>query len=172
MVSLKSHPLVELALQAIREYLETQTWVRPSTELLEAFPAPAGVFVCLKKNGHLRGCVGTYRAERLTVAEEVIHNAVASAIRDPRFNPLHLRELDVIECSVDVLSPPEPATRENLDPSSFGVIVVQGSRRGLLLPDVEGIQSVEQQIRIAKEKAGITIDEDCRIYRFQVQRYR
>jgi AmmeMemoRadiSam system protein A len=172
MVSLKSHPLVELALQAIREYLENRTLIRPAMELLEAFPTPAGVFVSLKKHGQLRGCVGTYRAERSTVAEEVVHNAVASAVRDPRFSPLHLRELDVIECSVDVLSPPEPATREALDPGRFGVIVVRGTRRGLLLPDVEGIRTVEQQIRIAKEKAGISIDEDFEIYRFQVQRYR
>jgi len=172
MVSLKSHPLVELALQAIREYLENRTLIRPATELLEAYSAPAGVFVSLKKDGQLRGCVGTYRPERETVAEEVVHNAIASAVRDPRFSPLHLRELEAIECSVDVLSPPEPTAPGKLDPYRYGVIVVQGTRRGLLLPDVEGIRSVEAQIRIAKEKAGISVDEACQLFRFQVQRYR
>jgi len=172
MVSLKSHPLVDLALQAIREFLESRRLIQPAAELLEAFSSPAGVFVCLKKEGQLRGCVGTYRAERPTLAEEVIHSAVASATRDPRFIPLRLSELGAIECSVDVLSSPEPTTREGLDPVRFGVLVVQGSRRGLLLPDVEGVQSVEQQIRIAKEKAEIPVDGDCELFRFQVQRYR
>ncbi len=172
MVSPNFHPLVELAKQAIREYLDARTVIRATAALQKAFPQPAGVFVSLKKNGQLRGCVGTHQPTQLTVADEVIHNAIASATRDPRFSPLTLTELDKIECSVDVLTKPVPAMHGDLDPQRFGVLVVQGSKRGLLLPDLEGIQTVEQQIRMAKEKAGIFADAECALYRFNVQRYR
>lgn len=172
MVSPKFHPLVELAKQAIREYLDVRTVIQATVALQKTFPQPAGVFVSLKKNGQLRGCVGTYQPTQPTVVDEVIHNAIASATRDPRFIPLILTELNKIECSVDVLTKPVPATRGDLDPQRFGVLIVQGSKRGLLLPDLEGIQTAEQQIRMAKEKAGIFADADCAIYRFNVQRYR
>jgi AmmeMemoRadiSam system protein A len=172
MISSKSHPLVELAKQAIREYLDVRTVIQATVTLREAFPRPSGVFVSLKKNGQLRGCVGTYQPTQPTVADEVIHNAIASATRDPRFNPLTFTELNKIEYSVDVLTRPVPATHRDLDPQQFGVLVVQGSKRGLLLPDLDGIRTVEQQILMAKEKAGIFDDADCALFRFNVQRYR
>lgn len=172
MISSKIHPLVELAIQAIHEYLDAHTVIQVTAALQNAFPQPAGVFVSLKKNGQLRGCVGTFQPTQPTVADEVIHNAIASATRDPRFSPLTFAELEKIDCSVDVLTKPVPATRGDLDPQRFGVLVVQGSKQGLLLPDLEGIQTAEQQIRIAKEKAGIFADPDCVLFRFNVQRYR
>ncbi|HEY5594118.1 MAG TPA: AmmeMemoRadiSam system protein A [Nitrospiria bacterium] len=172
MVSPKSHPLVELAKQAICEYLDARTVIQAAAALQEAFPQPAGVFVSLKKNGQLRGCVGTYQPTQPTVADEVIHNAIASATRDPRFSPLTVMELNQIECSVDVLTRPVPTTRRDLNPQRFGILVVQGSKRGLLLPDLDGIRTAEQQIQMAKEKAGIFADADCALYRFNVQRYR
>jgi AmmeMemoRadiSam system protein A len=172
MVSPNSHPLVELAKQAIREYLDTGTVIPAAAVLQGAFPQPSGVFVSLKKNGQLRGCVGTYQPTQPTVADEVIANAIASATRDPRFRPLRLMELNQIECSVDVLTRPVPAAYGDLDPQRFGVLVVQGSKRGLLLPALEGIQTAEQQIRTAKEKAGIMTDSEYVLYRFDVQRYR
>lgn len=172
MISPKSHPLVELALQAIREYLDTRAVIHPTAVLQGAFHQRAGVFVCLKKNGQLRGCVGTYQPVQPTVAEEVVHNAIASATRDPRFSPIILPELNGIECSIDVLSSPVPATRGDLDPDRLGLLVVQGSKRGLLLPDLDGVRTAEQQIRMAKDKAGILTDDALMLYRFDVQRYR
>jgi len=172
MVSPNSHPLVELAKQAIHEYLDTARVILSPPALREAFPLPSGVFVSLKKSGQLRGCVGTYRPTQATVADEVIYNAIASATRDPRFKPLTLAELNQIECSVDILASPVPATHNDLDPQRFGVLVVQGSKRGLLLPALEGISTIEEQIRTAKEKAGILTDSDCFLYRFDVKRYR
>lgn len=172
MISPAPHPLVELAVRAIREYLDTRSVIHPPAALAEAFSQTAGVFVCLKKDGQLRGCVGTYQAVQPTLAEEVVHNAIASATRDPRFSPITLPDLTGIECSIDVLSSPVPVTRQDLDPEIFGVLVVQGSKRGLLLPGLAGIQTVEQQIRMAKEKAGILTDDEMRLYRFIVERYR
>jgi hypothetical protein len=172
MVSPNSHPLVELAKQAIREYLGTGTVIPAAAALRAVFPQPSGVFICLKINGQLRGCVGTYQPTQPTVADEVITNAIASATRDPRFRSLRLMELDRIECSVDVLTRPVPAVHGDLDPQRFGVLVVQGSKRGLLLPALEGIHTADQQIRTAKEKAGITTDSEYSLYRFDVQRYR
>lgn len=141
-------------------------------ELTDAFSRPAGVFVCLKKNGQLRGCVGTYQAVRPTVGEEVVHNAIASATRDPRFPRVTLDEMREIDCSVDVLTTPIPTDADDLDPRRFGIMVVQGTRRGLLLPDLIGIQTPEQQIREAKLKAGILTEESVELYRFTVERYR
>jgi len=172
MHSPKFHPLVELAKRAIREYLDNRTVIQSTVVLQKDFPQPSGVFVSLKKNGQLRGCVGTYQPAQPTVADEVIHNAIASATRDPRFNPLTLPELEKIECSVDVLTMPVPVKHRDWDPQRFGVLVVHGSKRGLLLPDLEGIQTAEQQIRMAKEKAGIVADAECVLYQFNVQRYR
>jgi AMMECR1 domain-containing protein len=106
------------------------------------------------------------------VAEEVVQNAIASATRDPRFSPVILPELKEIDCSVDVLSIPVPTAAQDLDPRRLGILVVQGPRRGLLLPDLDGIQTAEQQIREAKQKAGIMTDEAVELYSFTVQRFR
>jgi len=172
MLSPESHPLVELAHEAISVYLSTRVMMPVPPSLMKMFGRPAGVFVCLKKNGQLRGCVGTYQPARPTVAEEVIHNAIASATRDPRFSTVALAELKEIDCSVDVLTIPVPTAACDLDPHRLGVLVVQGSKRGLLLPDLDGIQTTEQQIREAKQKAGIFTDEAVELYCFTVQRYR
>jgi len=172
MLSTESHPLVELAREAISVYLRNQVVMPIPASLMDVFGRPAGVFVCLKKNGRLRGCVGTYQPARTTVAEEVIHNAIASATRDPRFSRVTLEELKAIDCSVDVLTIPVPTAAHELDPHRFGILVVQGSKRGLLLPDLDGIQTAEQQIWEAKRKAGIPSDEAVELYCFTVQRYR
>jgi AmmeMemoRadiSam system protein A len=172
MLSPESHPLVELAHEAISVYLRTQVVMSVPSSMMKLYDRPAGVFVCLKKDGRLRGCVGTYQPARPTVAEEVIHNAIASATRDPRFTTVALAELKEIDCSVDVLTMPVPTAVSDLDPHRFGVLVVQGSKRGLLLPDLDGIQTAEQQIREAKQKAGISTDEAVELFCFTVQRYR
>jgi AmmeMemoRadiSam system protein A len=133
----------------------------------------AGVFVSIhKKNGELRGCIGTFQPTTANVAEEIIQNAVSAATNDPRFDEIREDELDDLEISVDVLSPPEPVdSLKELDPKRYGVIVQSGWRRGLLLPDLEGVDSVQQQVEIAMRKAGIRPGEPITLYRFEVKRY-
>jgi MEMO1 family protein len=133
---------------------------------------PSGVFVSIKKWGDLRGCIGTIEATQTNVGMEIIHNAVAACSRDPRFLPISEAELAHLTYSVDVLTEPEPIDGPHeLDPRLYGVIVECGGRRGLLLPDLEGVDSVEEQVRIARSKAGIGDEEPVRLYRFEVQRY-
>jgi len=134
----------------------------------------AGVFVSLKKHGELRGCIGTFAPTTDNIATEIIRNALAAANEDPRFVPVMPEELPEIEYSVDVLSDPVRVySLDELDPKKFGVIVAKGSRRGLLLPDLEGVDTVDYQLSIAKRKAAIDpYDEDVDIYRFTVERYK
>jgi hypothetical protein len=131
-----------------------------------------GVFVSLKKGGRLRGCIGTFLPQRETLAEEIIHNAVSAATADPRFPPVKLSELPEITISVDLLSPLELVRDKRLlDPRRYGVLVESGWKRGLLLPDLEGVDTVEEQLRIAMGKAGIAPHETVTVYRFEVERF-
>lgn len=168
------HPLVRLAKQAVEEYIRTGRVIKTPEELSAEMAARAGVFVCLKKGGILRGCIGTIEPMTGCAAEETIRNAISSAVKDPRFPPVSQEELDELEYSVDVLCPPEPVKDiSELDPKRYGVIVTKGNRRGLLLPDLEGVDTVEQQLAIAMMKAGISPSEpDVRIERFEVRRYK
>lgn len=167
------HRIAELARQAIEEYVGKGRTISPPVDLSPELAAQAGVFVCIKKQGNLRGCIGTFEPCADTVAEEVIRNALAAATRDPRFQAVEEDELSEIEYTVDVLSPPEKITGiHELDPKKYGIIVVQGGRRGLLLPDLEGVDTSEEQLRITKMKAGIWTDENLEIFRFTVTRYR
>jgi AmmeMemoRadiSam system protein A len=122
----------------------------------------------------LRGCIGTIEPARNSLAEEIAANAVSAAISDPRFDPVRENELANLVYSVDVLLPPEPATIEDLDPKLFGVIVEDESesRRGLLLPDIPGVETAEQQVEIATRKAGIPHGTPVKLSRFKVERYR
>jgi len=134
--------------------------------------ACAGAFVCLKIHGGLRGCIGTIEPTCKSLAEEIIQNTISAAANDPRFLPVEPEELKDIDVSVDVLFPPEPVeSRECLDPKRYGVIVENGSRRGLLLPDLDGVDTVEQQIDIARQKAFISRSEPIKLYRFEVKRH-
>ncbi|MCL6635357.1 MAG: AmmeMemoRadiSam system protein A, partial [Peptococcaceae bacterium] len=137
------------------------------------FQKEAGVFVSIKKHGELRGCIGTVEPTRDSIAREVIMNAISAGTRDPRFFPVQEGELDDLEYSVDVLLPPEPAGGfEDLDPEKYGVIVRSGRRQGLLLPDLEGIDTPEEQVAVARQKAGIGPGEPVELMRFEVVRYR
>lgn len=129
------------------------------------------MFVSIKKSGQLRGCIGTFFPATETIAHEIIANAIKSASLDPRFPPIDKSELADLMISVDVLSEPEPCNESQLDPSCYGVIVENGWRRGLLLPDLEGVGSVEDQVAIARSKAGIHPDEPIRLSRFTVERH-
>jgi len=133
----------------------------------------AGVFVSLKKNGDLRGCIGTFRPTQPTIAAEIIQNAVSAGIDDPRFNPVSIHELADLTITVDILSLPEQVeSLEELDPKKYGVIVCCGRRSGLLLPDLEGVNSIGEQVAIARQKAGIGPGEEIELYRFSVTRYK
>ncbi len=133
----------------------------------------AGVFVSIHKHGELRGCIGTFEPTKDNVAEEIIGNAISSATRDPRFPPMAASELSDLEYSVDVLTPPEPIeNKDQLDPKKYGVIVEAGFTRGLLLPDLEGVDAVDHQIDICRQKAGIAPGEPVKLYRFEVKRYK
>lgn len=167
------HPLVKLAKNAIFEYVKNGRIISAPDDQTEEMRGKAGVFVSLKKKGSLRGCIGTLSPLMNNIAEEVIQNAVSAATRDPRFQPVGLSELEEIDYSVDVLSEPEKiAGPEGLDPRRYGVIVKSGMRKGLLLPDIEGVDTVEEQIDIARSKAGIYAHEPVDLYRFEVKRYK
>jgi len=166
------HPLVQLAMQAVESYVKTRAVIEPG-ELSPEMKERAGVFVSLKKHGQLRGCIGTFEPTQASVAGEIIHNAISSATDDPRFSPVSPSELGSLDYSVDVLTHPEEVEdRSQLDVKKYGVIVAAGLRRGLLLPDLEGVDSVDMQISICRRKAGILPAEAVKLYRFEVRRYR
>ena len=166
------HPLVDLAKKAVEEYIRNRTTLSLPEVLSPEMKEKAGVFVCLKMHGQLKGCIGTFMPCYGTVAEEIIRNAIAAATQDPRFFPVGKDDLPFLEYSVDLLSPPEKVREvTDLDPKKYGVIVVRGGMKGLLLPDLEGVDTAEEQIRIAKMKAGIGRVEDVELYRFEVRRF-
>lgn len=167
----EEHPYAKLARRTIQEFVGSGKKPLPPRDMRSA--GPAGVFVSLKKDGRLRGCIGTINPVHEDLAEEIIENAVSAATRDPRFSPVSADELDDLDISVDVLTPPEPvADRSELDPARFGIIVKSRGLSGVLLPDLDGVDSVEEQIEIARQKAGIDSEEKFDIYRFEVKRYR
>ena len=132
----------------------------------------AGAFVSLHAHGQLRGCIGTTGPTTENVAWEIVQNAISACSRDPRFPPVTVSELDSLEYSVDVLGQPEPIpSPAELDVKKYGVIVSCGGRRGLLLPDLEGVDTVEQQIDIARQKGGISSREKYTLERFEVVRH-
>ncbi len=135
---------------------------------------PSACFVCIKTLGlELRGCIGTFEPEKSTLAREIVANAIKAATRDPRFRPLSQSELPGLRYSVDVLGVLEPTRFEELDPAVYGLMVVaqSGSRRGLLLPNIESVKTADAQVRIAATKAGIRPDEPLRLYRFRTRRF-
>src|SRR4030042_915460 len=166
------HPVVKLAKEAVESYARKGKMPKPR-ELSPEMRERAGVFVSLHKHGQLRGCIGTFQPTKDDVAEEIIANAISSSTMDPRFPPLPASELEDLEYSVDILATPEPVTDlSQLDPEEYGVIVESGWKRGLLLPDLEGVDSVEEQIAICRLKAGISAGEPVNLYRFQVRRFK
>jgi len=166
------HPVVELAKETVESYIREGKTPQPRG-LTPEMREMAGVFVSLHKHGQLRGCIGTFEPKQKNVAEEIIANAISSSARDPRFPPVTASELDDLEYSVDILTKPEPVTDINqLDHKKYGVIVESGGKKGLLLPDLEGVDSVEEQIAICRLKAGMSASEPVKLYRFQVRRFK
>ncbi|UCE78509.1 MAG: AmmeMemoRadiSam system protein A [Nitrospiraceae bacterium] len=164
--------LLALAKESVETFVASKRTISPPGSLPPELSEKAGVFVCLKKNGKLRGCIGTFMPVTENIAQETIRNALAAATQDPRFPPVTKDELPELEYSVDILSAPEKVTDVNqLDPERYGVIVVSGEKKGLLLPDLDGVNTVEEQLRIARMKAGIMATEKIEIFRFGVQRH-
>jgi len=165
-------PLVKLAHEAIDAYVKEGRIMQSPAMLTPEMKEQAGVFVSIHKGGELRGCIGTFEPSRPSVAEEIIVNGISAATRDPRFEPVQEEELKDLDISVDVLTAPEPIeSKEQLKPKKYGAIVQRGARRGLLLPDLEGVDTAEQQIDICRLKADIMPGEKVRLYRFEVKRY-
>ena len=166
-------PFVRLARVSLESYVR-QRQVIPVPEGLpaELTQRRAGAFVSIHKHGQLRGCIGTIAPTRESLAEEIIHNAISASTRDPRFYPVTPEELDDLEINVDVLGEPEEIQSESeLDVKRYGVIVTSGLRRGLLLPDLEGVDTAAQQVAIARQKAGIGAREPVKLQRFEVVRH-
>ena len=160
-----------------RQSVESYVLRREIMDVPEGLPEElarrrAGAFVSIHKQGRLRGCIGTIAPTRANLAEEIIRNAVSAAADDPRFDPIRPDELKWLEISVDVLGEPEDIRSEDeLDVKRYGVIVTRGRRRGLLLPDLDGVDTVERQVAIARQKAGIGPKEEVSLQRFTVVRH-
>jgi len=166
--------LVRIARQTLETYYATgELQIPEDKDIPPQFAGKAGAFVSLKKHGNLRGCIGTITGQYKNVVVEVVHNAISAATHDPRFYPVVREELADLNYSVDVLGPPEiVSSLEELDPKNYGVIVRSGRRSGLLLPDLEGVDTVEEQVSIARQKAGIGPNEPVQLERFKVERYK
>lgn len=162
-----------LARRNIENYFKTgKSLTMRDIEDRELLSDKKGVFVSLKLAGELRGCIGTIEAVTGSVGEEILNNSLSAAFDDPRFSPLREEELYQVDISVDLLYPAEKCSFKDLDPQSYGVIVSSGRKRGLLLPMIEGIDSKNEQVSIALQKAGITKDEPFEIERFKVERFK
>ena len=164
---------VRLARQSLESYVISKSLIDIPDHLPEEMlHKQAGTFVSIKMHGRLRGCIGTISPTRSSIAEEIIHNAISAGAHDPRFSAITKDELPDLVYSVDVLGPTEPITsKSELDVKRYGVIVSKGNRRGLLLPNLDGVDTVDEQISIARQKAGIDEDEDVELERFEVIRH-
>jgi len=165
-------PPVQLARQVVESYVTTGRLPSQLPALPSHLPQRAGAFVSIYKHGQLRGCIGTTEATCHSLSQEIAQNAISAAAADPRFEPIGQEELPHLIYSVDVLGEAERvASLKELDPKVYGVIVERGRKRGLLLPDLPGIDTVEAQVTAAKRKAGISPHEDVILYRFRVTRF-
>ncbi|MBL4934656.1 AmmeMemoRadiSam system protein A [Clostridium sp. YIM B02515] len=170
----QTDPYVRLARESLTTYLTKGIELKTIPDYIpeEMKNIRRGVFVSLKKYGELRGCIGTILPTTNSVAEEIIRNAIEAGVNDPRFSEVEEDELLDIDFSVDVLTEPEPAKKEELNPKEYGVIVRSRGRSGLLLPDLEGVDSVDEQISIALSKAGIDLYDDYTLEKFRVIRHK
>ena len=170
----QSDPYVRLARESLTTYLSTGSSINALPEYVtgEMKNTKRGVFVSLKKHGELRGCIGTIFPTTNSIAEEIERNAIEAGLNDPRFYEVEEEELMDIVFSVDVLTEPKPASKEELNPKEYGVIVRSKGKTGLLLPDLEGVNTVEEQLSIALDKAGIDHYEEYSIEKFKVIRHK
>lgn len=166
-------PYIKLAKDTIEHYLKSGKIMSASKKLpVKMLTNKAGVFVSLHRQGQLRGCIGTLQPTTENIANEIIQNSLSAALEDPRFQQLRKEELADLEISVDILNTAELIKdKTELDIKKYGIICQFGYKKGVLLPDIDGINSVEEQIDIACQKAGISKNEDFAIYKFTVERH-
>ncbi len=171
-------PYIKLTKQTIETYLKTGKIIMLPADLpAEMINKRAGVFICFKNKKELRGCIGTFLPVYENIAQEIIQNTIAAATQDPRFLPVNGSELKDLKVSIDILSEPQELQDEEinqLDPKKYGAMVKSedGLRTGLLLPDLEGVETIEEQISIACQKAGINeYTENFTVYKFTVERH-
>ena len=163
---------VRLARRTIEEYAKNDEKIVPPEDLPAELLDEAGAFVTIEKDGNLRGCIGTTQPTAVDFAQEIIDNAIKAGFNDPRFSPIKEEELDKLTYKVDKLEEPEEIeSKDQLDPKKYGLIVKKGHSTGLLLPDLEGVNSVEKQLEIAKRKAGLPQEAEVDLMRFEVTRY-
>jgi AmmeMemoRadiSam system protein A len=169
----KSDEYVKLARASAEYYVKNRAVMKvPEWVSEELLSTKAGAFVSIHKFGYLRGCIGTILPTRKSIAEEIIRNAISAVSEDNRFDPVEEEELEWLDINVDVLSEPERIESEDqLDVKRYGVIVQSGAKRGLLLPDLEGVDTVKDQISIAMRKGGIAPGSNIDLYRFEVVRH-
>jgi len=168
------HALVFLAKKTVETFIKKGEIISPPEDLPKEFlEKKAGTFVTIEKNGNLRGCIGTYLPTRENIAQEIIQNAIAAATEDYRFGPIQEKELSSLSYRVYILSEPELVRDiKELDPQKYGIIVKTEIKTGLLLPDLEGVDTIEQQLSITCQKGGIDpLGEKIFIYRFTVEKY-
>ena len=170
---LKSDDYIKLAKNTIEEYIKNNNKINiPNNINSELLNKKAGLFVSIHKFGKLRGCIGTIIPTQENIAQEIINNAISAATNDLRFNPIEKEEIPYLDINIDILGPIEDInSRNQLDPKKYGVIVYTNNKRGLLLPDLEGIDTVDEQIEIAKRKANITY-ENYKLQRFEIIRHK
>lgn len=171
-MNMHPHPYIFLAQQSIQHYLSHRTKLPCPETLTQDLKSRSGAFVSIKKRQRLRGCIGTLEPCETSLAEEIIENAVKAALHDPRFDPVTLEELNELTYSIDVIHPLEKISdMTELDPAVYGLVVCYHDRQGVLLPDLEGVDSPEDQVRICRSKGKIPEDVPVELYRFQVQRF-
>jgi AmmeMemoRadiSam system protein A len=166
------HSTVNLAIEAVRYFLANGKPLPRPENLGNEFNEKFAVFVSIKENRNLRGCIGSITPKTSNLGNEIILNAVKAATKDPRFPPISKLELSNLTFSIDVLTPLEAI--EGLsehNPKKYGLVVKNGSKSGLLLPDLEGVKTAEKQMEICKKKAGISASENVELFRFEVKRY-
>jgi AmmeMemoRadiSam system protein A len=162
-----------LAREAVERYIRTGSVPDPPPDVLPELRQPAGAFVTLRVRGRLRGCVGTVTPARADVAREIVASAVAAACTDPRFPAVRADELAALEYEVDIVEGLESAKDPTeLEPRLYGVLVEAEGRRGVLLPDLPGVDTAEQQVAIAVSKAGLPPEARVQLHRFRVRRFR
>ncbi len=166
------HPYVQLAKQTVELWVKEHKKPDEGYKDTPLFSKKSACFCTIYKKGELRGCIGTILPFYDSLYQEIIENAISAATRDPRFDPITIDELDLLEYKVDVLSDIVPVLDlKKLDPKINGIIVRQGTKQGLLLPDLEGVDSVDDQIKISKMKAGIFNSMPCDYFTFTVERF-
>lgn len=167
------HPYISLAQESIHHYLNHHEKLSCPEPLTKDMESRSGAFVSIKKLKQLRGCIGTLEPCEPNLAMEIIENSLKAALHDPRFSPVTAEELQDLTYSIDVIRPLEKISSvEELDPHTYGLVVRSNGKQGVLLPDLEGVDSAEEQIQICRAKGKIPEDDPVEMYRFKVDRFR